>query len=568
MTTEALAEISKDRKMWSQPHLNTQLFLNFKGFENIDCLEDFVKVRCLHLGNNNIQKIEGLDRMTELRTLYLECNRITRMENLTHNLDLRSLTLECNAIRCVSGISHLKLLEFLNLSGNQIACLEDLKDLKAMPKLSNLDVSHNQIEETEGVIDFWSGMDGSLKVLRYNGNPGVRHIAHYRKRLINGMPNITYLDERPVFPVERRSCAAWVNGGQEAMHEAKRAFAAERTAILRIDPERAKLLTQRREAAIARIEQEDRERKAAQEQRQSLEAGDVKALEEYEKSWQNKVAQSGVEAVRQEVAGAAAAESNCVPSNSSATRPSGQDAAAQTKAAKMEVSKAVKAAEAHRIDSAKVQAVRQPGVFRPPARGSAGDDDPAASKPASAITTGTRLRGDHDTLDEASRKPDQASDFIVRTAHQSASTASEDSANAARDLHEERLFALLGTDVWENSAIGGNKSWRAMEQRSGSAAGCESSLQGLKGVVRKDEEEVMPDIWRDMAAANIERENECLAQSYQCLSQSYQSAFDRTSSGFDGGDDCQPVLVPSPASPQTLSLAAASCLGSDLGGLD
>merc|ERR1719356_2145604 len=45
--------------MWSQPHLNTQLWLNFKGFDAIEGLELYTRVRTLHLGNNNIGRINS-----------------------------------------------------------------------------------------------------------------------------------------------------------------------------------------------------------------------------------------------------------------------------------------------------------------------------------------------------------------------------------------------------------------------------------------------------------------------------------------------------------------------------
>jgi len=254
--------------MWGQPHLNTQLFLNYKGFDAIEGLEDYVAVRSLHLGNNNIAKIEGLDRMSDLRSLHLECNRIIRIENLQGNLELRQLNLESNGIRCVECLTHLVKLEQLNLSKNSIEHLEDMECLRSIPSLANIDVSHNQLATIDGVVEFWAGLDCPLKVLKYHGNPGVRNIENYRKRLVNAIPALTYLDERPIFPVERRSCAAWAVGGLQAMQQAKRDFHAERhRAESFVDPERRELLTRMRKAAIARIEREAREREELEERR-------------------------------------------------------------------------------------------------------------------------------------------------------------------------------------------------------------------------------------------------------------------------------------------------------------
>ncbi|CAJ1335162.1 unnamed protein product, partial [Effrenium voratum] len=116
MTTELVQDICKERSMWSQPHLNTQLYLNYKGFETIECLEAYSNLRALYLGNNNIARIDGLDRMSDLRSLHLEGNRIRCIENLTGNLELRQLSLESNAIRSLSGLSHLTKLQHLNVA--------------------------------------------------------------------------------------------------------------------------------------------------------------------------------------------------------------------------------------------------------------------------------------------------------------------------------------------------------------------------------------------------------------------------------------------------------------------
>lgn len=262
MTPEMLLEICKDRSMWSQPQLNTQLYLNMKGFDTMEGLEEYINVKALNADNNNITAIECLGRMSELRSLHLASNRIQQIDGLGGNPQLRQLNLSGNALTRISGLNHLMHLEILNVSGNAIARLEDLHDLREMPALSNFDVSKNQIEVTEGVVEFWSEFADRFKVLRYFGNPGERSIEHYRKRLVNSLPIMTYLDDRPVFPVERKACAAWAEGGLEAMHAAKRSFHKARFESERLDPERGAFLTRMRRLAIERIEREERERQA------------------------------------------------------------------------------------------------------------------------------------------------------------------------------------------------------------------------------------------------------------------------------------------------------------------
>lgn len=204
------------------------------------------------------------------------------------------MNLESNAIRCIGDISHLTKLEYLNVAKNLIDKLEDLDGVKSITSLTNLDVSFNQIEAHEGVIEFFSGLSHQLKILRYQGNPGVRNMDHYRKRMVNNLPELRYLDERPVFPVERRSSAAWAQGGLQAMQQAKKDFFQEQHRQQNVlDPERGAFLTQQRKAAIARIEREERERNQAAPQEDTFEtrvqAGDPEALEEYANRFRMKV---------------------------------------------------------------------------------------------------------------------------------------------------------------------------------------------------------------------------------------------------------------------------------------
>lgn len=304
-------EACKERDMWTLPHLNTRLYLNYKGFDNIGGLEAYVGVKTLHLGNNNIAKIECLDRMHDLRCLFLEGNRITVIEGLHNNVELRQLSLEGNAIRCVGNLSHHTKLEQINLAHNTIESLEDISELLQLPCLSNVDVSFNSIQDTEGVVEFWSGLAGSLRLLRYHQNPGVRFVENYRKRLITALPLLGYLDERPVFPVERKGAVAWSTGGKDAMEEVKRQHWKERHQAVEVEPERKELLTRMRKLALERIEREERERaEQEQERRQAAGAvassavaeGDPDALAGYADKWRSKVTLYGTEGLRNKVA--------------------------------------------------------------------------------------------------------------------------------------------------------------------------------------------------------------------------------------------------------------------------
>lgn len=48
-----------------------------------------------------------------------------------------------------------------------------------------------------------------LRCLYLKGNPVVSAIPQYRRTLVAALPGLTYLDDRPVFPIERRCAEAW-----------------------------------------------------------------------------------------------------------------------------------------------------------------------------------------------------------------------------------------------------------------------------------------------------------------------------------------------------------------------
>jgi dynein assembly factor 1 len=60
------------------------------------------------------------------------------------------------------------------------------------------------------------------------GNPFIRKVPNYRKRMIIAMKELTYLDSMPVFEDERRMTEAWGRGGVEAERAEREKIALEK----------------------------------------------------------------------------------------------------------------------------------------------------------------------------------------------------------------------------------------------------------------------------------------------------------------------------------------------------
>ncbi|KAF4721192.1 hypothetical protein FOZ63_016636 [Perkinsus olseni] len=85
-----------------------------------------------------------------------------------------------------------------------------------------VDLTNNKLEDPAIVDEVLVKMKG-LKVLYLKGNPVVKKIPNYRKTLIAKMPNLKYLDDRPIFPDERRLAEAfYYRGGIETEREERK----------------------------------------------------------------------------------------------------------------------------------------------------------------------------------------------------------------------------------------------------------------------------------------------------------------------------------------------------------
>eukprot|EP00761_Pharyngomonas_kirbyi_P011497 gb/GECH01011522.1/.p1 GENE.gb/GECH01011522.1/~~gb/GECH01011522.1/.p1 ORF type:complete len:264 (+),score=60.93 gb/GECH01011522.1/:1-792(+) len=220
MTTQDIQEACKKQGLYKTAELNTVLYLNYRDYDEIEDLDEYVNVRTLYLEGNNFTKIKNLDKLQSLKCLYLPNNAISEIENICSLSMLDTLILSNNLIEQISDKCLPSSLINLNLSYNCIQSVQSILPLEKQSNLEVLDLSNNKIrsEDAEVLIEFLKQFS-CLKILSLAGNPVVRGIRSYRKNLIASLPSLKALDHTPVFDSDRRIAEAWMAEGIQGEKE-------------------------------------------------------------------------------------------------------------------------------------------------------------------------------------------------------------------------------------------------------------------------------------------------------------------------------------------------------------
>jgi hypothetical protein len=130
-----------------------------------------------------------------------------------------------------------------------------------------------------------------VSVVYMQGNGLSHRLRSYRRNMILHLPALTYLDERPVFPEERRVVEAWGRGGEEmetaeraAIREEKRAHLTQCVKVLTEQRDgqrvlRDRLTQQFEERRAKELEELTRRRRCDRDSRAALEAAEDVARE-------------------------------------------------------------------------------------------------------------------------------------------------------------------------------------------------------------------------------------------------------------------------------------------------
>lgn len=216
MTTKTLREICREHDdLYRTPELNDKLYCNFKGFGSITpALGAYRNLKALFLQGNGLTSIREMPLLPQLKCLFLQQNLLTDLEGLESLPLLDTLDVSDNRLESLTHLEGVSNLTTLIATGNDFKTQKDIENVLSCPSLLTFDLQNNRLDDPNVLDVFEKCLE--LRCLYLKGNDVVFKIRSYRKTVVSRLRNLTYLDERPVFEMERRLMTAWKDGGLEA----------------------------------------------------------------------------------------------------------------------------------------------------------------------------------------------------------------------------------------------------------------------------------------------------------------------------------------------------------------
>ncbi|CAK8684222.1 unnamed protein product [Clavelina lepadiformis] len=154
-------------------------------------------VKTINVHCNNIEKIEGTDGLLHLEHLDVSSNKLTSTDGLNDLISLKFLNLASNFIHALSNFENLTRLVYLNLSYNKLESINGLIELHGPNShLETIELHGNNLTDVNHVIACLQGIISLKHLVLQQGphNNPICHVAQYRQRLLNCLPQLQTLD--------------------------------------------------------------------------------------------------------------------------------------------------------------------------------------------------------------------------------------------------------------------------------------------------------------------------------------------------------------------------------------
>lgn len=158
-------------------------------------------MRSLFLQENLIKKVEGIETMKDLAILNVNDNLLEKVEGLDQSPKLTTFYAKRNKLGRYKVDDKI----------DNVAALKGLLDC---PSITCVDISENYIDDPEIIPQILEKMP-NLGVLYSQGNDFQKKVSSYRKMIIAKIPTLKFVDDRPVFPEDRRRAEAYMRGGMD-----------------------------------------------------------------------------------------------------------------------------------------------------------------------------------------------------------------------------------------------------------------------------------------------------------------------------------------------------------------